>query len=75
VQYNSTTDRLDFNVHLRYAFAAGTDLWLVYNERLDADPVRHVLGGRFPTLLTRHGVARVHTYARFRDVGYYAGYC
>jgi hypothetical protein len=37
VQYNSTTDRLDFNVRLRYAVAEGTDLWLVYNEGLDTD--------------------------------------
>lgn len=37
VQYNSATGRLDFNVRLRYAFAEGTDLWLVYNEGLDTD--------------------------------------
>jgi hypothetical protein len=37
VQYNSTTNRLDFNVRLRYAFAEGTDLWLVYNEGLDTE--------------------------------------
>ncbi len=37
VQYNSTTDRVDFNVRLRYAFAEGTDLWIVYNEGLDTD--------------------------------------
>ena len=37
VQFNSTTDRLDFNVRLRYAFAEGTDLWLVYNEGLDTE--------------------------------------
>jgi hypothetical protein len=37
VQYNSTSERLDFNVRLRYAFAEGTDLWLVYNEGLDTD--------------------------------------
>jgi hypothetical protein len=36
VQYNSTTDRLEFNVRLRYNFAEGTDLWLVFNEGLDA---------------------------------------
>ena len=35
VQYNSTTDRLDFNVRLRYAVTEGTDLWVVYNEGLD----------------------------------------
>jgi hypothetical protein len=34
VQYNSTTDRLALNVRLRYNFAEGTDLWLVYDEAL-----------------------------------------
>ena len=37
VQYNSTTNRVDFNVRLRYNVAEGTDLWLVYNEGLDTD--------------------------------------
>lgn len=36
VQYNSTTRRVDVNVRLRYAAAEGRDLWLVYNEGLDA---------------------------------------
>ena len=40
IQYNSTTDRVDFNVRLRYAIAEGTDLWLVYNEGLDTDRYR-----------------------------------
>ncbi|HUQ79923.1 MAG TPA: DUF5916 domain-containing protein [Gemmatimonadaceae bacterium] len=53
VQYNSTTDRLDFNVRLRYAFAEGTDLWLVYNEGLDTDPVRDLGAVRSPTSLAR----------------------
>jgi hypothetical protein len=53
VQYNSTTDRLDFNVRLRYAFAEGTDLWLVYNEGLDTDPLRDEIGVRSPTSLAR----------------------
>ncbi|HJR59969.1 MAG TPA: DUF5916 domain-containing protein [Vicinamibacterales bacterium] len=43
VQYNSTTDRLDFNVRLRYAVAEGTDLWLVYNEGLDTGRDRDLL--------------------------------
>lgn len=37
VQYNSTTHRVDVNARFRYAFAEGTDLWLVYNEGLDTD--------------------------------------
>jgi hypothetical protein len=43
VQYNSTTDRLDFNVRLRYAVTEGTDLWLVYNEGLDTGRDRDIL--------------------------------
>jgi len=43
VQYNSTTDRLDFNIRLRYAIAEGTDLWLVYNEGLDTERERGAL--------------------------------
>jgi len=30
IQYNSTSSRLDVNVRLRYNFAEGTDLWIVY---------------------------------------------
>jgi len=37
VQYNSVSDRLDVNLRLRYNFAEGTDLWLVYNEGLGTD--------------------------------------
>lgn len=37
IQYNSTTDRLDCNVRLRYNVREGTDLWIVYNESLDTD--------------------------------------
>jgi hypothetical protein len=37
IQYNSTTDRLDFNVRLRYNVNEGTDLWIVYNEGLDTE--------------------------------------
>ena len=44
VQYNSTTRKLDTNVRLRYAFAEGTDLWIVYNEGLDTSRTRDPLG-------------------------------
>jgi hypothetical protein len=37
VQYNSTTDRVDLNLRLRYNFAEGRDLWLVYDEGLATD--------------------------------------
>jgi hypothetical protein len=53
VQYNSTTDRLDFNLRLRYAFAEGTDLWLVYNEGLDTRTRADLAGLESPTSLAR----------------------
>ena len=37
VQYNSTTNRVDLNLRLRYNVSEGTDLWLVYNEGLDTE--------------------------------------
>jgi hypothetical protein len=37
IQYNSTSSRLDVNVRLRYNFAEGTDLWIVYNEGLNTE--------------------------------------
>lgn len=37
LQYNSTTDRVDLNLRLRYNVSEGTDLWIVYNEGLDTE--------------------------------------
>ena len=53
VQYNSTTGHLDFNVRLRYAFAEGTDLWIVYNEGLGTDRLPDADGVRPPMSLAR----------------------
>ena len=53
IQYNSTTNRLDFNVRLRYAFAEGTDLWLVYNEDLDTQRDQPTSGLGAPLSLAR----------------------
>jgi hypothetical protein len=64
VQYNSTADRLDFNVRLRYAFAEGTDLWLVYNEGLDTERTREQLTGEWsPRSLARALILKyTHTF-------------
>lgn len=63
IQYNSTTDRLDFNVRLRYAFAEGTDLWLVYNEGLDTDLTVDATGLRSPRSLSRAVILKyTHTF-------------
>jgi hypothetical protein len=37
VQYNSTTNRVDLNLRLRYNVAEGSDLWIVYDEGLATD--------------------------------------
>ena len=63
VQYNSTTDGLDFNVRLRYAISEGTDLWLVYNEGLDTDRDRDVLQrDRFTPLSTSRALILKYTH-------------
>jgi hypothetical protein len=53
IQYNSTTNRLDVNLRLRYAFAEGTDLWIVYNEGLDTERALDPLGQQPPFSLAR----------------------
>ena len=63
VQYNSTTDRVDFNVRLRYAVTEGTDLWLVYNEGLDTDRDRDILqGDRFSPLSVSRALVVKYTH-------------
>ena len=63
VQYNSTSHSLDANVRLRYAFAEGTDLWLVYNEGLDTQQVRDPLGEQSPLSLSRSFIVKYsHTF-------------
>lgn len=52
-QYATTSERLDFNARVRYAFAEGTDLWLVYNEGLDTDRIHDPVSGRSPLSLGR----------------------
>jgi hypothetical protein len=64
VQYNSTNNRLDANLRLRYAFAEGTDLWVVYNEGLDADRTRDPAGALTPFSLARTLLIKyTHTFA------------
>jgi hypothetical protein len=48
LQYNSTTDKLALSFRLRYNFAEGTDLWLVYDEALSTDRVVDADGPRLP---------------------------
>jgi hypothetical protein len=64
VQYNSTTGRMDANLRFRYSLAEGTDLWIVYNEGLDADRSTDPLGVRSPLSLARTLIVKYsHTVA------------
>jgi hypothetical protein len=65
IQYNSALNRLDFNFRLRYAFAEGTDLWVVYNEGLDTDRYDPAyVGGQTPLSLARTLIVKYsHTFA------------
>ena len=63
VQYNSTTDRLDFNVRLRYNFAEGRDLWLVFNEGLATERLPDPAEPTLPLSLSRTLILKyTHTF-------------
>ena len=63
VQYNSTTDRLDFNARLRYNFAEGRDLWLVYNEGLATERLTNPALPELPRSLARTWILKyTHTW-------------
>jgi hypothetical protein len=64
IQYNSTTDRLGLSFRLRYNFAEGTDLWLVYDEALATDRLENDFGVREPFSTARALVLKYsHTFA------------
>ncbi|MFK7844798.1 MAG: DUF5916 domain-containing protein [Rhodothermales bacterium] len=52
VQYNSLTDRMNINTRLRYHFREGNDLWIVYNEGVNADRTQ-MIGPRLPVTESR----------------------
>jgi hypothetical protein len=63
VQYNSTTNRLNLNLRLRYNFAEGTDLWLVYDEGLATDRLSDPLLPRLPLSASRSLILKYsHTF-------------
>jgi hypothetical protein len=53
IQYNSTTDRLAVSFRLRYNFAEGTDLWLVYDEALATERLTDAAAPRQPLSASR----------------------
>lgn len=53
IQYNSTTERLDLNLRLRYNVREGTDLWFVYNEGVDTSERQDFIGADRPRSQSR----------------------
>jgi hypothetical protein len=63
VQYNSTTNRMAVNFRIRYNFAEGTDLWLVYDETLATERFLNDDGLRDPLSAARAFVLKYsHTF-------------
>jgi hypothetical protein len=63
VQYNSTTNRMAVNFRIRYNFAEGTDLWLVYDETLATERFLNDDGLRDPLSASRAFVLKYsHTF-------------
>jgi hypothetical protein len=53
IQFNSTSERLDLNLRVRYNFREGTDLWFVYNEGLDTSDRPDFIGQDVPRSQSR----------------------
>ena len=63
LQYNSTTDKLDLNLRLRYNFSEGQDLWLVFNEGMATDRLPDPSQPELPRSLTRTFILKyTHTW-------------
>ncbi len=62
IQYNSTTDRVDVNLRLRYNFSEGQDLWLVFNEGLATETLPDPTQPELPRSLNRTFIVKyTHT--------------
>ena len=62
VQYNSSSNSLSTNVRLRWEYTPGSELFIVYNEDRDTDPL---MPNRFSELRNRAVVVKVNRLFRF----------
>ena len=62
VQYNSAAESLGSNLRLRWEYSPGSELFIVYTEDLDTDPLRP---DRFSELRNRGFVVKVNRLFRF----------
>ena len=61
-QYNSSTDTISNNFRLRWEYSPGSELFVVYTEDWDTDPLRP---DRFSELRNRGFVVKVNRLFRF----------
>ena len=62
IQYNSSTDTISNNLRLRWEYSPGSELFVVYTEDRDTDPLRP---DRYAELLNRGFVVKVNRLFRF----------
>ena len=62
VQYNSTHDTLGTNLRLRWEYSPGSELFVVYTEEQDTDPIRP---DRYSQLRNRGFVVKVNRLFRY----------
>ena len=62
VQYNSSTDTVSSNLRLRWEYSPGSELFVVYTEARDTDPL---LPDRYAELRNRGLVVKVNRLFRF----------
>ena len=62
LQYNSSNDSLSTNLRLRWEYSPGSELFVVYNEDRDTDPL---LPDRFSELRNRAFVVKINRLFRF----------
>ena len=61
-QYNSSSNSLSTNLRLRWEYSPGSELFVVYNEDRDTDPLRP---DRFSDLRNRALVIKINRLFRF----------
>ena len=62
LQYNSSNDSLSTNLRLRWEYSPGSELFVVYNENRDTDPLRP---DRFSELRNRAFIVKITRLFRF----------
>ena len=65
IQYNSATHSVSTNLRLRWEYSPGSELFVVYTEDRDSDPLRPDRLDRFSVLRNRGFVVKVNRLFRF----------